>query len=144
MSEASFWDYLRKVLPPTGHYSRIESETAQGFPDIHYTIDGRSGTIELKSAHTKRDTPFSGGDEGLRRSQIIWMDEEDRAGGRVWIFAEVFSTIYVISGNTYRDDFNGLTLEQLNRLSDLVWVKGLNTGGKVIPAKLRGLLTEPL
>lgn len=124
MSEASFWDYLKKVLPPYGHYSRIEADTAQGFPDVHYTINGQSGTIELKAARNPRkDKPFSGEDEGLRRSQLIWMDEEDEAGGVIWILAEVGDIVFLVNGNDYRALFNQATFAQLARYSAFDWNK---------------------
>jgi len=124
MSEASFWDYLQKVLPANGHYSRIESETAQGFPDVHYTLEGQSGTIELKAARDpKKSKPFSGEDEGLRRSQLLWMESEDDAGGVIWIFAEVGDWVYILDGNTVMHKFNNLTQAQLKRCSYCSWRK---------------------
>jgi hypothetical protein len=136
MSEASLWDYLRQgILPAKGHYSRIESETAQGFPDVHYTLKGQSGTIELKCArltgHKPTSKPFFGKDQGLRKSQVIWMAEEDAAFGRVWICAQVDDKIFLLDGNVYASDFNELTLSELERISEVVWVRG-----KDYPTKL--------
>jgi hypothetical protein len=144
MSEASLWDYLRQgILPAKGHYSRIESDTSQGFPDVHYTLNGQSGTIELKFAHhPKKEKPFSGesGVVGLRKSQLDWMEDEDEANGVIWICAQVGDRVYLISGNSYRDDFNDLTLEALERLSAHSWVRG-----KEYPTKiLENLLSESL
>lgn len=144
MSEASFWDYLRKVvLPVSGHYSRIEAETAQGFPDVHYTIDGFSGVIELKAARTKRDTPFSGSGEGLRKSQLTWMDDQDKAGGRIWVFAEVFQNVFVIDGNVYREEFNSMHLGRMHQVADVQWIKGVQAPATV-RNELRIILIEPL
>jgi hypothetical protein len=40
MSESSFWNYLRKLLPKEGHYTRVENhDTGAGFPDVNYTLN---------------------------------------------------------------------------------------------------------
>lgn len=126
MSEASFWDYLRQFLPSGMHYDRIESSTSPGHPDIRYTLDGVSGTIELKSAkkkNLKKRKPFSGGNDGLRQSQIDWMEREQDAGGSVWLIAEVGADVYFLNGCLYWGDFNDLDVDDLLRLSRLHWVK---------------------
>lgn len=117
--EASLWDYLRTVLPVKGHYSRIESDTCPGFPDLHYSLYGYSGTIELKAA-TK--APFR--KKGLRKSQIDWIAEEDISGGAVWIIAQVKDDIFLIDGNTYFEEFNEMNLNRLADVADLCWTRG--------------------
>lgn len=121
--EASLWDYLRTVLPIKGHYSRIESDTCPGFPDIHYSLYGFSGSIELKSS-TK--APF--GNKGLRKSQIDWIAEEDISNGTVWIIAEVVtkggSLIFLINGNIYFEEFNSMNMERLHEIADFEWWRG--------------------
>lgn len=116
--EASLWDYLRTVLPIKGHYSRIESDTCPGFPDIHYSLHGFSGSIELKSGKA----PF--GKRGLRKTQIDWMAEEDIADGAIWIIAEVEEWIFLIDGNTYFDEFNQMDKSRLLEVADYTWVRG--------------------
>jgi hypothetical protein len=123
--EASLWDYLRTVLPVKGHYSRIESDTCPGFPDVHYSIHGYSGTIELK-ATTK--APFR--KKGLRKSQIDWIAEEDISGGAVWIIAQVHDSvlsrdrIFLIDGNTYFEEFNEMDLGRLASIAEMHWIRG--------------------
>jgi len=141
MSEASLWDYLSQgILPAKGHYSRIESETAQGFPDVHYTLNGQSGTIELKhaqkSGYKPESKPFFGKDQGLRRSQMIWMAEEDAANGRVWICAQVDDKVFLLDGNVYASDFNELTLADLERISDVSWIRGKDYPTKLLEHSL--------
>lgn len=120
--EASLWDYLTTVLPSVGHYSRIESATCHGFPDIHYSLHGYSGTIELKSGKA----PF--GKRGLRKTQIDWIAEEDIANGVVWIMAEVpvvvGNTIFLIDGNMYFEEFNQMTFRRMQEVADLEWRRG--------------------
>jgi hypothetical protein len=124
MSEASFWDYLRKkVLPKEGHYSRIEAETAHGFPDVAYTLNGRSGTIELKDA--KRfgaKHPFKG-ESGLRRSQIMWIRDEIIAGGKVVLALQCGEKVFLLKADYYYDAFSKMTLEDVERVSVVWWGK---------------------
>lgn len=117
--EASLWDYLRTVLPVKGHYSRIESDTCPGFPDVHYSLHGYSGTIELKVT-TK--APFRR--KGLHKSQIDWIAEESISGGAVWIMAQVAGDIFLVDGNTYFEEFNEMNLNRLADVADLRWTRG--------------------
>jgi hypothetical protein len=129
--EASLWKYLKTVLPSRGHYSRIESDTSPGFPDIHYTLLNHSGTIELKSAGF---APF--GKKGLRKSQIDWMAEEDNAGGVIWIIAEVQGWVYLINGNTFFEEFNQMDKARLLEVSDYSWVRGRDLPTDELHARL--------
>lgn len=98
--EQSFWKYLRKILPlQECHLTRIESECSPGFPDVHYTWRGISGTIELKStSRPNAKFPFSGKD-GLRKGQIDWIQEEIDSGGRVVLALRIDRYIYFLSGD---------------------------------------------
>jgi hypothetical protein len=126
MSEAALWGYLRdRILPKEGHYSRIESETSPGFPDVTYTLRGVSGTLELKFA--RHTLPF--GDEGLRRDQIIWISDEVAAGGYVWIVAEFRDKIYFVSG-MWAERFNKFVLSDLETHAKLIFPKGLREAKK--------------
>lgn len=125
MSEASLWDYLKTVLPFKGHYSRIESDTSQGFPDVHYTVMGYSGTIELKFAHNPRALrPFSV--RGLRKSQLDWIADEAAADGRVWICSQVGEQVFFLDGNLYWKQFNGYTVKQLEHFCEASWLRGVD------------------
>lgn len=120
MSEHALWEWLRGILP-RGHYSRIESpETAAGFPDVHYTVHPgyRSGTIELKfSRHPNSFTPFKR--DGLRESQIRWINEEVAAGGLVWIVGQVKEQVFWVRGQGC-PLFNGMNLDQFGEWSSLI------------------------
>lgn len=120
--ESALWDYLRGVLPLGGHYSRIESDTSPGFPDIHYTLHGFSGSIELKIA---RDAPFR--DDGLRKTQRDWIEEETVAGGNVWILAQVGARCFLINGNRHWVRFNQMHLKSLERNCAYSWVRPLES-----------------
>ena len=126
MSEASFWNYLSKLLPAAeGHYTRIEShDTASGFPDVHYTLNGHTGTIELKDAKRPGSKyPFSG-KSGLRKSQITWMTWECDAGGRVFLALQCGDRVYILKADLYFDELHRMTEEQIADVATLKWLKG--------------------
>ncbi len=124
--EAQLWDYLRKsCFPPGTHLSRIESETAPGFPDVHYTYAGSSGTIELKSSKSPVPTiPFTQ-KRGLRQSQLEWIADECEAGGNVWVCLKCGPTIYLIKGSKAKF-INGATESDLKVFSSYYWTVGQN------------------
>ena len=114
MNENNLWEWLRDVVLPTGHYSRIESpDTAPGFPDVHYQVgkDGR-GTIELKCNMRPARVPFPDEEKGLHRSQLKWIRSNIICGGIVWIIAETPGAIYIVHGKD-AGKFNGATHEEL-------------------------------
>jgi hypothetical protein len=126
VSEASFWKYLVKLLPKEGHYSRVEShDTSAGFPDVHYTISGNTGAIELKDAKRPGSKyPFSG-PSGLRKSQITWMTWECDAGGCVFLALQCGDRVYILKADLYFDELHRMTEEQISRVAILRWVKDL-------------------
>lgn len=120
MSEGSgaLWNYVRgKLLPPGIHATRIESPCSPGFPDVHYSYYGVSGTIELKYLRKKK-LPF--GDDGLNREQRAWHREAILQGAHTLIVAEVKEEIYVMSGKWY-SQFN--EAQSLKHMSPLIFVK---------------------
>ena len=114
MNEASLWEWLRDVVLPTGHYSRIESpDTAPGFPDVHFQVGLTGcGTIELKANDRPAKVPFANEEKGLHKSQLKWIRSNLICGGVVWIIAETPGAIYIIHGKD-ADKFNGATHEDL-------------------------------
>jgi hypothetical protein len=130
MSESSFWKYLSKLLP-TGHYTRVEShDTAAGFPDVHYTLNGNSGTIELKDAKRPgAKHPFKG-ESGLRRSQITWMTNECDAGGRVFLALQCGDCVYLLKADLYFDELHRMTEDDIARVAAVKWKKGARRGNQ--------------
>lgn len=127
MSETSFWTYLSKLLPRQGHYSRIETDTAHGFPDVHYTLDGVSGTIELKDTKAPRAKyPFSG-KNGLRKTQQRWIQAEDDAGGIVLLALQCVDRVFILQAALYYDELHRMTLADIERVSILSFRKGQRT-----------------
>jgi hypothetical protein len=142
MSEASFWKYLVKLLPKAGHYSRIEApDTAVGFPDVHYTYEGQSGTIELKDAKRPgAKYPFSG-QSGLRRSQLTWMTQECDAGGAVFLALQCYDRVYILKADLYFDELHRMTEEQIARVASMHWVK--RSSDVLLTEQLENLLYTP-
>jgi hypothetical protein len=134
--EAKLWDFLRVRLPAGIHYSRIESlDTAPGFPDVHYTLQGQSGTMELKHAELHVQ-PFGHlFKDALRKSQKDWIEAELEAGGRVILVLQGGKTVYFLNGKFFRQlDF--MTIEELIDAADLYW----STAGPCRPPDLEKLL----
>lgn len=132
--EASLWDYLRGLMPTGIHYSRIESETCPGFPDIHYTLENGSGTIELKSVpRTKAKFPFSG-KKGLRKTQKDWICDEVAAGGFVLLILEIKPCIYAIRAEFYYDDLDRMSEEDISRVAVVGWERGDSVGDRLAVA----------
>jgi hypothetical protein len=130
MSETSFWNYLRKLLPREGHYTRVEShDTSAGFPDVHFTLNGNSGTIELKDAKRPGARyPFKGG-SGLRASQVRWMaDEIDKADGQVYLALQCGDRVYLLNAALYYDELARMTEEDIDRAASVKWKKGRKVG----------------
>lgn len=110
------------------HYSRIESlETSPGFPDVHYTLKGRSGTLELKcQPKPSGPHPFSG-ERGLRKTQKLWIRDELAAGGRVLLVLQAFQRIYFVPGSFWHAlDTAPLAYIELNSL--LIWDRDQGKG----------------
>jgi hypothetical protein len=124
VSEASFWNYLRKLLPKEGHYTRIEShDTAVGFPDVHYTLNGISGTIELKDAKRPgAKFPFSR-ESGLRRSQVIWIRDEIAAEGHIFLALQCGDRVYFLD-SLYYYDLHRMTEEEISNVASVKWKTG--------------------
>lgn len=114
MSEASLWDRIRDNVGHMGHFARLEFIPEAGIPDVDFCVRGVEGKIELKF---RGDEPARDGTpvfkhKGIRDSQLAWIHTRVRHGGRVWIFAQVHRTLYLVPGARVRD-FNQLNLLEL-------------------------------
>lgn len=87
-SEHALWVTARRRLGPYGRLVRVENRAGPGTPDVYYCLRGRSGWIELKE-----DRPPRPGQpvrlRTLTLDQVIWLEEEARAGGRAWLLARL-------------------------------------------------------
>jgi hypothetical protein len=144
MSEASFWDYLRVLLPKEIHYSRIESDTSSGFPDVHYTLESCSGTIELKDTKSPRAKyPFAD-KNGLRGSQINWIRDEIAAGGVVLLALQREKEVYILPAKYCYAELHEYSYLMLKHWALLHWAKGPPGYDRAgITRRLREILTNP-
>jgi hypothetical protein len=143
VSEGSFWKYLSKLLPKEGHFTRIEShDTATGFPDVHFTLKGNSGTIELKDAKRPgAKYPFSG-KSGLRKSQIQWMAREiDECNGRVALALQCGDRVYLLNADLYYDELHWMTEEDIARVAWVKWRKGRHAES-ALRSNIQKMLTD--
>ena len=140
MNESNLWEWLRDVSLPLGHYSRIESpETAPGFPDVAFTVEGTTGSIELKATDRRSRVPFADEEKGLHISQKRWIRDEVQAGGIVWIIAETPGVIYIVHGKDAAQ-FNGATHEEL---IEMAWNTINRDDPKGAATILHGALSTP-
>lgn len=141
-ARGSFWAYLKKMLPTDGHYTRIESSVSDGFPDVHYTLYGTSGTIELKVAHRPgAKNPFKG-KCGLRKSQRAWIADELLADGKVILALQCGDRVYLLDASLYADDLYRMTEEDLSRVAAVQWQKGRHRVKAYPYEDIRGFLTS--
>lgn len=137
--ESGLWDFLRQRMPVGGHYTRIESnETAPGFPDVHYTLKGVTGGMELKcNPFPIGDYPFAGEKHGLRKSQRIWIRDEVECGGKVILALQARHHVYFVDGS-YWDDIGSWTIKDLQEKADIIWERD----GNINIAGLAGMMTN--
>ena len=76
--ESRIWQQL-KNLDSTWHFTRIESNTINGIPDVHCVVNNQVFWIELK-ANTSKNA-------GLSKYQINWHIKYQKAGGKVFILS---------------------------------------------------------
>ena len=74
--ETKLWHEL-KNLDPKWHFTRIESSTINGIPDVHCVCDREIFWLELKANNSKNC--------GLSKYQINWHIKYQKAGGKAFI-----------------------------------------------------------
>lgn len=116
--ETRFWKWLSPRLP-AGHYTRIESEVSEGFPDVHGTPRNcHSLALELKYANGPKYAPLKG---KIRQSQIFWHQDEWAAGGLSWVVAEFpkHGSIVLFLPVDLIETFGERTFPELEAIADL-------------------------
>jgi hypothetical protein len=74
--ESKLWNEL-KNLNKNWHFTRVESSTINGIPDVHCVINKQIFWLELK-ANTHKNL-------GMSKWQINWHIKYQKAGGKVFI-----------------------------------------------------------
>jgi hypothetical protein len=111
-------------MPVGTHFSRIESlDTAPGFPDVHYTLKGMTGSMELKCQEFPTgEFPFK---DELRKSQKEWIADELAAGGKVILVLQCRQMIYFLDG-LYANQLDSMTELDCNERAVVLWTKGVS------------------
>jgi len=112
--ETRFWKKLKDCTPRV-HWTRVESFSSPGVPDLHgvFTDDkGRSHSfwVELKCTKLKKIH--------LTPKQISWNYSYNKAGGNNFIMAEALlnRSLYIYSGSVVRE----LSVQGLNLSPSLI------------------------
>lgn len=79
LSEKKIWNYLNlfQKQHDEAHFTRIESSTINGIPDVHCVFKGYIFWLELKANLGKNC--------GVSKFQIVWHLKYKRAGGNCFI-----------------------------------------------------------
>ena len=88
--ESKLFDRIKKNIKNI-HFTRIESSTVNGIPDVHGCGEGKSFCIELKSNTYKIPK--------LDKFQIAWIHNYHRHGGTIFI---IYQTLFEKAIETYR------------------------------------------
>ena len=110
--ETRFWKKL-KELTPNVHWTRIESFSSPGIPDLHGVYRGEDGYpvsvfVELKCSKLKK--------VALTPKQISWNYSYNEAGGLNFILVETLPNrdLYIYSGGVARElSITGIETEPL-------------------------------
>ncbi len=78
--ETKFWNLIKKHTEGMLHWSRLESYTATGIPDLTGCYKGREAWFELKVLTTRNDKTYP----AFRPLQIAWQTLRTQHGGRVY------------------------------------------------------------
>ena len=78
------------------HFTRIESSTQNGIPDVNACKNGNECWLELKCNSAKN--------LGLSKYQIVWIINRTKAGGRIFIMNKPLSqrAIKIYTGSVVR------------------------------------------
>jgi len=79
LTEKKIWNYLNQFQKENkeAHFTRIESSTINGIPDVHGCMNGQPFWVELKAIDAKN--------KGLSKWQWNWHIDYHRAGGKSFI-----------------------------------------------------------
>jgi len=79
------------------HFTRIESSTQNGIPDVNACKNGSECWLELKCNSAKN--------LGLSKYQIVWIVNRTKAGGRIFIMNKPLSqrAINIYTGSVVRE-----------------------------------------
>ena len=119
-NEAKLYALLKKHLKEV-HFTRIESYTENGIPDVNACYNGQDIWIELKANNSK--------DLGLSKWQIVWITKRLKAGGTVFIINRPLlqRTLKIYSGSVVHEPLTSVKepLATFNEPIDWIALKDL-------------------
>lgn len=127
MSEVSMRSTMKdhyKRRYPGGHWQRIEDGLQAGIPDINFIVPGacREVWVEAKQLDEnkipKRDTTTI--KLGLKVEQRLWLEQRQRAGGRVLVVAKIGREWFVFN-DSFRELQDGMTLMDMRFRAAHFW-----------------------
>lgn len=118
MTEDDFWSKLRLELP-SGHYVRVENLVHPGTPDVSFCVGGVEGWMENK--YTDK-FPL---EHPVLQSQIIWIGQRVRAGGRVIIAVGHERRVFFVSPE-FIDEINDWALSDFETCA-ITAVRGVSS-----------------
>jgi hypothetical protein len=119
-NEYKLFQLLKNNLKNT-HFTRIESHTELGIPDVNACHNGQEVWLELK-ANSRKDL-------GLSKYQVVWMKKRIKHGGNVWIMNRPLlqRALKIYSGSIVREPITSDTepLATFNEPIDWIALKDL-------------------
>lgn len=133
MSEASEYQWLKKVFKAPARIERIENVITAGTLDCNYCVTGSEGWIEIKApTEPKRlTTPLFGSNHKLSQDQCNWILAQRKAGGRAFVWIGTNKRRMLIPG-LYADEINHMCVGEL--LDCSIW--SALRGARINPQEL--------
>jgi len=109
MKESAFWKQLAKAWKYKGFFTRLESTTGAGIPDVVAVVNGKTFFIELKSGSINAMIK-------LRHAQIVFAHKTAKAGGHyIHLCRTVHGVTYSINSGP-PTSFQGTYAQLLDKL----------------------------
>jgi hypothetical protein len=115
MTETKLWEKLKTAIFGYFEADRIDNKVGTGVPDVTFTLPGKHGWIELKTAPCPRNrkTPIRLNHEFTGR-QKYWIAHRGIIGGNIYILIAVGDSKFYL--------FNWAAISSIGRgVSDLEW-----------------------
>ena len=121
MNEASFWRYLKGLLPRSAHFQRHEDIAAAGIPDLSYAWNNVDGWIELKYYKKWKKQNINHIDSWTK-IQRHWLRKRRAAGnGRCFLFVKIENEYLLFTKKGLGLDLEKLSREQLTTAAVIYW-----------------------
>ena len=114
-NESKLYALLKKHLKDV-HFTRIESHTENGIPDVNACYNGKDIWVELKANNSK--------DLGLSKWQIVWIMKRLKVGGTVFIINRPLlqRALKIYSGSIVREPITSDTEPLATFFDPIDWI----------------------